>query len=237
MFFILRMSVREFRSSWRRLLFFFLCVAVGVGAIVALRSVIQSLRQGLVSEARTMIAADVIVQTNRAWTPEVRARLDAILSEVSVLARTESTETPTMVRGELGMAVARMVELRGVEAAFPFYGTLALADGRSYSHEMLEGRGALVGPEVLVQLEVSVGDRLLIAGQPFDIRGVIAKEPGRRIGVFSFGARVLIDRADLVQTGLLGFGSRASNQILLKVPRETSIGSRGGSERTCVRIL
>jgi putative ABC transport system permease protein len=217
MFFVLRMSLREFRASWRRLLFFFLCVAVGVGAIVALRSVIQSLRQGLMSEARSMIASDVIVQTNRVWTPEVRARLDAIFAEVAVLARTESTETPTMVRAEKGTAVARMVELRGVEAAFPFYGTLALADGRSYSHGMLAGRGALVGPELLVQLGVDVGDRLMIGGHPFDIRGVIAKEPGRRIGAFSFGARVLIDRADLGRTGLLGFGSRASHQILLKV--------------------
>ena len=85
MHFIIRMSLREFRSSWRRLLFFFLCVAIGVGAIVALRSVIQSLRRGLVSEARSMIASDVIVQTNRAWTPEVRRRVDEILSSAPVL--------------------------------------------------------------------------------------------------------------------------------------------------------
>ena len=217
MHFIIRMSLREFRASWRRLLFFFLCVAIGVGAIVALRSVIQSLRLGLVSEARTMIASDVIVQTNRAWTPEVRRRVDEILSSAPVLAETESIETPTMVRAEEGTAVARMVELRAVEAAFPFYGTLALAGGQAYSHDLLANRGALVGPELLVQLGMKIGDRLLIAGQPFTIRGVIAQEPGRRIGAFSFGARVIVDLADLRQTGLLGFGSRASYQRLLKV--------------------
>jgi putative ABC transport system permease protein len=217
MFFVLRMSLREFRASWRRLLFFFLCVAIGVGAIVALRSVIQSLRHGLMREARAMIASDVIVQTNRAWSPEVRAKVDAVLAEAPVLAETESIETPTMVRAERGTAVARMVELRAVEAAFPFYGTLALADGRTYSHDLLAGRGALVGPELLVQLGMQVGDRLMIGGQPFTIRGVIAQEPGRRIGAFSFGARVIIDLADLRQAGLLGFGSRASYQRLLKV--------------------
>ena len=31
------MAVRETRASWRRLLFFFICIAVGVAAIVALR--------------------------------------------------------------------------------------------------------------------------------------------------------------------------------------------------------
>jgi putative ABC transport system permease protein len=217
MSFVLRMSVREFRASWRRLLFFFLCVAVGVGAIVGLRSVIQSLRQGLVSEARSMIASDVIVQTNRAWTPEVRSRLETILASGGVVARTESIETPTMVRGDRGAATARMVELRAVEPAFPFYGTLALADGRLYTHALLAGRGALVGPELLAQLGVGVGETLVIAGQPFEIRGVIASEPGRRIGAFSLGARVIVDRADLDRTGLLGFGSRASFQLLLKV--------------------
>ena len=41
MMFVLRMAVRETRASWRRLLFFFLCIAVGVAAIVTLRSVIR----------------------------------------------------------------------------------------------------------------------------------------------------------------------------------------------------
>ncbi len=217
MLFIVRMSLREFRASWRRLLFFFLCVAIGVGAIVALRSIIQSLRHGLTKEARTMIAADVIVQTNRAWTPEVRAKVDAILADAPIIAESESIETATMVRAEQGIAVARMVELRAVEAGFPFYGTLALADGRGYTHDLLAGRGALVGPELLVHLGMSVGDRLIIGGQPFTIRGVIAQEPGRRIGAFSFGARVIVDLKDLRQAGLLGFGSRASYQRLLKV--------------------
>ena len=41
---IARMALRELRASWRRLLFFFICIAIGVAAIVALRSVIQSVR-------------------------------------------------------------------------------------------------------------------------------------------------------------------------------------------------
>ena len=57
----------------------------------------------------------------------------------------------------------------------------------------------------------------MIGGQPFTIRGVIAQEPGRRVGAFSFGSRVLVDYDDLRATGLLAFGSRASYQILLRV--------------------
>ena len=52
MTFIIRMALREIRSSWQRLLFFFICIAVGVAAIIALRSVIQSVRTGMSQEAQ-----------------------------------------------------------------------------------------------------------------------------------------------------------------------------------------
>ena len=68
MTFVLRMAVRETRASWRRLLFFFVCVAIGVGAIVALRSVIQSVRGVVTGEARALIAGDVVISTSRGWT-------------------------------------------------------------------------------------------------------------------------------------------------------------------------
>jgi putative ABC transport system permease protein len=217
MLFVFRMAARELRASWRRLVFFFICVAIGVAAIVSLRSIIQSLRAGLVREARTTIAADVLVQSNRPWPPEVTAALEDRLARAPVLARSASIETATMVRAEQGAVVARMVELRGVENGFPFYGSLTLQNRQPYSHALLRNGGALVRPELLTQLGVEVGSRIVIGGRSFTIRGVIDQEPGRRVGGFSFGSRVLVDLADLKSSGLLSFGSRASYQILLKV--------------------
>src|SRR3954464_3431616 len=216
MSFVLKMVARELRASWRRLLFFFICVAIGVAAIVTLRSIIQSIRSGLVREARATLAADVLVQSNRAWTPEVRTDLDRILSTAPIEARSDSIETATMVRAEAGQAIARMGELKGVQDGYPFYGTLALQNGQPYSHGLVAHGGALVRPELLAQLGVAVGDPILIGGRPFTIRGVIDQEPGRRVGGFTLGSRVVVDLADLEQTGLLSFGSRATYQILLK---------------------
>ena len=214
--FVLRMTIRELRASWRRLVFFFICVAIGVGAIVALRSVIQNVRGGLVREARAMIASDVIVSTNRPWNPDVRRRIEERLSQAPVLARTEAIETATMVRPVAG-SVARMVELRGVQPEFPFYGQVELEGGIPYSHELLRDRGAIARPELLAQLGVKQGEAILIGGRPFTIRAVLVREPGRRTGAFTLGSRVFVDHADLQQSGLLAFGSRASYQILLRV--------------------
>ena len=78
MTFVLRMALREIRASWQRLLFFFICIAVGVAAIVTIRSVIQSVRTGLSREARTLTGADYILTTDREFTPKV---LDAVERE------------------------------------------------------------------------------------------------------------------------------------------------------------
>jgi putative ABC transport system permease protein len=221
MMFVLRMAARETRASWRRLLFFFVCIAVGVAAIVALRSVIQSVRDVIGGEAKSLIAADVLISTNRDWTPEARATIDARLAEAGASARTETVEMPTMVRpADRSRQVAKMVELRAVQAGFPLYGSVDLQGGQTYTHTLLENHGVLVRPELLTSLGVAAGDQIAIGLATFTIRGVVAKEPGRGVGDFSLGPRVLVDAADLPSTGLLTFGSRARRVILVKVPDE-----------------
>jgi putative ABC transport system permease protein len=219
--FVLGMAVRETRASWRRLLFFFVCIAVGVAAIVALRSVIQSVRDGVNTEARALVGADVVIGTNRDWNPEARQRIDAHLVEAGAFAQTETTETPTMVRpADSAKAIAKMAELRAVQAAYPLYGAIQLQSGQPYSHALLENHGALVRPELLTALQVNVGDRIAIGTTTFTIRGVISREPGGGPGGFSLGPRIYIDYADLASTGLLGFGSRAQRMLFVRVPED-----------------
>jgi putative ABC transport system permease protein len=218
MSFVLRMAWREVRASWQRLIFFFVCIAIGVGSIVALRSVIQSVRVALAGEARTLLGADVTLNTNRPWSDLVRDVVAAEQARGRITLRSEAAEIPTMVRpADPAAQASRIVELRAVGPEFPLYGSLTLGEG-TYSHALLVGRGALVRPELLAQLKLQVGDRMQIGEQTFEIRGVITAEPGRRLGAFTLGPRVMIDRADLDSTGLLAFGSRVSYQQLLRVP-------------------
>ena len=219
MTFVIRMAAREIRASWRRLLFFFICIAIGVGSIVALRSVIQSVRAALAGEARALLSADVLVTSNNPFGTVVQETIAREQREGRITAQSASVELSTMVR-PAGSAEGgtRMVELRAVQPEFPMYGTLRLRDGRPYSHDLLRNRGALVRPELLAQFGATIGDKILVGKAEFEVRGVIASEPGRRIGAFSLGPRVLIDFADLPETGLLAFGSRANYQLLLRVP-------------------
>jgi len=221
--FVLTMAARETRASWRRLLFFFICIAVGVAAIVALRSVIQSVREVLGGEARNLIAADVLIATSRDWTPEARQTIDKRLGEAGAVARTETIETPTMVRpADASRQIAKMAELRAIEPAFPLYGAIELQGGQAYSHSLVANHGVLVRPELLTALNVKVGDQIVIGQATFTIRGVVSREPGRGMGEFGLGPRVIVDAADLPSTGLLSFGSRARRAILVKLGEDRS---------------
>jgi len=212
--FVLRMAWREFRSSWTRLLFFFLCVAIGVAAIVALRSVIQEVRETLTREARDLVGADLVVLSGRPWPDEVTPQLAAYLAEPRVLDRMEVVETATMASTE---GRAQLIELRAVESGFPYYGTLELQSGRPWSTTLLQGRGLVVQPELLVQLGVAVGDTITLDRQAFTIRDVVVRDRVQGRNGFAFGPRVYIDLAELRATSILTFGSRASFQWFARV--------------------
>ena len=109
------MAAREMRASWQRLLFFFICIAIGVGAIVALRSVIQSVRNTFAGEARSLITADAIITSNQPLKPEVIAKIDERLTAAGAESM-RSVELATMARpADRADGRARMVELRAVE--------------------------------------------------------------------------------------------------------------------------
>jgi putative ABC transport system permease protein len=214
--FILNLARRELRASWRRLLFFFLCIGVGVGSIVALRSMIQSLNRAVAGEARALMTADVQAETTREWSADALARIERVARPPLASARTETVEAPTMLRpADPARDGALMVEVKGVERGFPLYGEFLLADGRPFDFALVEGGGAVVAPLLLERLGLRVGDRVKVGEREFEIRGVTRQEPGSS-GGFRLGPRVFLARADLEAAGLTGFGSRARRKLLFR---------------------
>ncbi|MGH9802662.1 MAG: ABC transporter permease, partial [Blastocatellia bacterium] len=177
--FILNLAYREIRASWHRLLFFFICIAIGVGSIVALRSLVQNLKTALTGDARSLMTADVQISANSAWNAEAKTALERVYALPMVAAHVEVLETATMARsGEDWLGTPKMVELKAVQPGFPFYGEMILADGQKFSHELLKDRGALVKQNLLTGLGLKVGETLKIGTLDFTIRGVIEQEPG-----------------------------------------------------------
>src|SRR5437667_5587907 len=96
--FVLNMAYREIRASWHRLLFFFICIAIGVGSIVSLRSLIQSINASVTHEARSLLTADVQVAANNRLNAEAKAALERAWHSPLVATQTEMIEMVTMLR-------------------------------------------------------------------------------------------------------------------------------------------
>jgi putative ABC transport system permease protein len=215
--FVIKLAYREMRASWHRLLFFFICIAIGVGSIVTLRSLIQNLSGSVNREARSLLTADVQVASNNVWNDASKAIIERYAGSPLVAAMTSTVEVASMVRpANDGTATPRMVEIKAVKAGFPFYGEVVLGDNRKYDHELLRDGGMLVKPSLLTALNIKVGDAVRLGSLEFTIRGVIDREPGSNLNAFSFGPRVMIDYDDAIRAGLTTFGSRARYRVLFK---------------------
>jgi putative ABC transport system permease protein len=215
--FIINLAYREMRASWHRLLFFFICIAIGVGSIVALRSLVQNIRAAVGRESRSLLTADVQVSTNNPWTPETRAVIEKYFQSQLVEGHTEVIDTMTMMRSLNEMIAApKMIDVKAVQRQYPFYGEMVLGDGQPFSHDLFKDRGVLVKPSLLTSLNLKVGDKVKIGTLDFTIRGVIEREPGNTMNAFTLAPRVMIDYDDATAAGLTNMGSRARYRILFK---------------------
>jgi putative ABC transport system permease protein len=211
------MAWREVRSSWRRLVLFFLCIALGVGAMVSLRSFTRVFTDSIAADSRLLLGADVRIESGAPWTPAHAEILTRHATDPGVLASTRTIETQTIVRAD-GDGAERpvMVQLRAVEAGFPLRGTVRLSGGRPFTQALLADHGALVSPSLLDRLHVANGGRILIGTGTFTIRGVVERVPGNALD-FSPIPRVLVAYGAPEAAGLTGLGSRARYHWLYDV--------------------
>lgn len=217
--FALLLTYRELRSSWRRLAFFTICLSLGVGAIVVLRSTIQSVNAFTANESRAINAGDIVVRSSTKAATVVSPVIERFSNSGKISEQSEFIELPTMM-GDASGSSSKLIELKAVDVGYPFYGRLALTDGVAYKPELLVNRGILIGPTLAAQLGVSVGDVVKVGETTFAIRGLIEREPDSGIANFNVGSRAIIAKADLPATKLLDRPVRARSVTMLRVPED-----------------
>jgi putative ABC transport system permease protein len=210
----LRIAVRDLRASWTRFLFVIVAVAAGVGSLTGVRGFSESFRTMLFRESRTLIASDLFIRIFSQPTPEQRAAIDAL--QASGVTYTEVTETLSMVASD-SVPEPALVTVKAVDPElYPFYGQIAIQPAGRLA-DALQANSAVVSDDLLLRLRVANGQTVRIGGQAFRIAGVLVNEPDRMSGSFGVGPRILISRASLERTGLVGVGSRASQRILFRL--------------------
>jgi len=209
-----RIAWRELRASRAKFFFVLLSVAIGVASLTGVRGFSQSFQKALLGDARSLMAADLSARMFRMATPKEDQELDALASQG--VERTDVTETVSMASVH-GDPVPLLVSLKAVDpAAYPFYGRVVLNPAGSL-RDTLNDNTVLVDDNLLVRLNARIGDQLKIGNRYFRIAAVIVREPDRMSAGVGLGPRVMITRQALLQTGLLGIGSRATERYLFKI--------------------
>ncbi|MEO5858852.1 MAG: FtsX-like permease family protein [Pyrinomonadaceae bacterium] len=215
--FILNLTAREIRSSWKRLLFFFLCIALGVGSVVALRSLIQNLTRAVGTDARALMTADIEVGSTSDFAPGDIAKIEEVVKRSGIIdGRNEAITTASMARPvDPENPNTRFVELKGVEPPFPLVGNFELDGGQAFDHKLLENSGTVVARILLEDLNVKIGDRIKMGDGEFTIRGSFDQEPGGSSG-FRLGARVFVERKAFDEAGITRNSGRVRRRILYR---------------------
>lgn len=215
--FIAGLTIREIRSSWRRLLFFFLCIALGAASVIALRSLIQNLTRAVGSDARALMTADIDINSTNDFSPAVISKIEFEIAASNIVeARNEVITTASMARPtDPANEKVQFVELKGIEPPFPLVGDFVLDGGKPFDFKLLENGGAVVAKILLEELQVKVGDRIKIGESEFQIRGVVDEEPGGS-GGFRLGPRVFIEKSAFDTSGITRNSGRIRRRILYR---------------------
>ena len=219
-----RLMLRESRGAGGKLAFFVVCLAVGVAAVVSVAGLASGIDRGLRREARRLLAADLVVKSEKALPEAVDKALDAL--------RTSHPGTRTAIVKEMGTIVAAplrgplpgasaLVQLKAVGPGWPFYGVVD-TEPRQPIEDLLKDGGVLVAPELATKLHLEPGGTLKIGGHEFTVRGRIVSEPDAIGRGLDIGPRVLTSLSVLDASALEAFGSRLDRRVLLKLPDGTS---------------
>lgn len=213
-----RFARREMRLRLAGFRIFFACLALGVTAIAGVGSLSQAFLTGLAEQGRTLLGGDVVVhlvhrearEDERAWM-KARGHVSEIVSlRAMAYALKNGTE-----------AERQLVELKAVDGAYPFFGTVSLSPSRKLSDALAckaDICGAVAEITLLDRLNLKPGGLVRIGSQTFRLSAVLNSEPDRISGGFSLGPHLLMSNAALHRTGLITLGSLIDYNYRIVLP-------------------
>jgi len=220
-----RIARRDLLGRFRGLRLLFLCLFLGVATLAAIGSLTSAITQELSQRGQGLLGGDVEIAMTQREAEEGDKAAFRRLGRLS-----ETIRLRAMARGERPDSSAVLTELKGVDNAYPLYGTLALQSG-VYRAPLGPDR-ILIGPALADRLDVKPGDRLVYGTATFTIADIIADEPDRLGEGFTLGPVAIVSLEGLRRTGLIQPGSLYDSKYRLRLsPGADAQAVRGDLEK------
>ena len=215
--FILKMAWRDTRASRRRLLLFSLAIVLGVAALVAIGSLRDNLTRAIAEQTKALLGADLVINSRSALTPEAQQFISTLGGEQS---REITFSSMLVIPG--GKSATRLVQVRALQGAFPYYGEFETVPSTARS-SLAAGTNAVLEQTLLAQFGLKPGDVVKLGSAEFNVTGGLLRIPGENAAFATLAPRVFIPLATVTETGLLKPGSLARYRVYVKFPDGTDV--------------
>lgn len=198
---LFKMAWRDGKASGKKLSLFMASIVLGIAAVVSIQSFGVNLKENIALQSKSLMGTDFKLDSNDA--PNER-----ILSVLDSLGGADGREIsfPSMVSFK-DKEGTKLVQVRGIEGGFPFYGTLETNPPDAANRYKDEG-GVLLDATVMLQLNLKPGDSINIGKITLPITGALVSIPGST-AIFSAVAPPVVLSYDFIEeTELVQMGSR-----------------------------
>ncbi|MGI9545295.1 MAG: ABC transporter permease, partial [Cyclobacteriaceae bacterium] len=164
----------------------------------------------------TIIGADLVLNSNRAFTEDIKNIIDSLGGEQS-----QEVSFASMVLFPKNQGT-RLVQVRALKGDFPYYGaieTTPIEASRSFRSK----QKALVDQTLMLQFDAKSGDTVRVGELSFLIEGDLQKVPGQPGIASTVAPPVYIPMTYLESTGLMKKGSRVQYRHYFKFPEEDDV--------------
>ena len=220
-----KQSIRLLKHELKRgeLTIIVLAIALGVASVFSLAGFSGKIKQALLNESTSFIAADRVLQTSRKIVLQDNITQPTALSRDAITQKTQQlkiNQAEQVLMSSMVFAgdVMALVEIKAVSSSYPLRGEL-LVNYSSNENALTVVNAPDLGTvfieeKLLSLLEVSIGDVIDIGESSFVIKAVAKQIPDASFSVFTSGVKVIINIADLDKTQLVQPGSRVTYKYL-----------------------
>lgn len=211
-----KMAWRDSRRSRSKLLLFTSSISIGIAALVGINSFKLNLEDEINSQAKSLLGADLVVNTNKPITEEKLQLLDSVGAE-----RSNETSFASMIYFPRTDGT-RLVQVRALSGPYPYYGAIE-TEPYYAAGDLQNGKYALVDEKLMLQYDVNIGDEVKVGEVTFEITGKLRKIPGQTGITSSVAPVVYIPYYYLWQTGLVKKGSRVNHYYYYLFENESQL--------------
>ncbi len=209
-----KLAKREIKNNLKYWTFFSLNLFVGLLGFTFILMFRANVNANLELRAKTLLTSDMAITGRRALQGEEKTEVVNYLKD-KVRTKASLIELYSMAKTLNGkkQSRTRLTNIKVINGHYPLVGKITLADGRTLNKELIEelreNTYVLISKEVSHQFKISLGDKLKLGKQIFEVYGILEEDSTSSMRGFNLAPKVYISLEHLKSTGLVSFGTVA----------------------------